>query len=915
LVGRRAELALLAQHLMVDREGTSLPPVLLLAGEPGIGKTRLLQEAAHQGRAAGWAVLDGGCHHRGGQEPYAPLLGALERCLERMARSARRGALQGCAWLARLLPELTADGLAPTPPWTLTPEQERRLMFKAVARFLNNVAEQGVENGSAMSGRGLGTLLVLDDLQWAGPDALDLLDTLVRSEMTVPLRVVAAYRDTETHAQTPLSVALADLAHAGLALQRTLGPLRAVEAAHLLETLIEEQETTPARLVRERVLQRAGGVPFFLVSWAQAQQPLLRDEGPAARKGAPRDVPWDVAQGVRQRVAALPEAAREVLGAAAVVGRAAPRSLLASVVACSAEETLSSLETACHAHLLEEAGEHAYQFVHDVVREVVESDLGAARRAVLHQRIAAALERAYGVLSVEEIGYHYACTEMDAEAALWLERAGDHAAASFANAAALEHYAAARQRLHAGDANKETLSRLDEKRGTVHTLLGEYQEAQAAFAAARTHAMQPARRAELWRAEGLTWERRGDYAQALAALGAAEAEGGTSALPSRMLAAVEERRGAVHFRRGELDAAAAAAARARALLSEEAGVDAGLVLARADHLQGNVAYMRGALAEAEEGYRRSLAIRERIGDQQGLADSWNNLGNVASDRGDLTLAEQCYRQSLTIRERIGDQQGLADSWTNLGVIALDRGDLAQAEQCYRQDLAIEERIGRQQGIARAWSNLGEIACARGELRTAALRCRQARRLAERIGAPDLAAFAAVEQARTRLRAGWLRAAEALLRHARTLAAMQGLWLPALHVALLTAELRLAEGQLEEAQQTAAGALQLASDGHLRREEAVARRLLGRCALRRGAPGEAETHLRAALVVATEARAALDVARIRLALAEAVLADGAGPTAMDAARALLAEARAQFAATGAALDLAEAERVAGGLQVP
>jgi predicted ATPase len=89
-----------------------------------------------------------------------------------------RSALRGCAWLVRLLPELATGPIEPLPAWALAPAHERRLMFEAVVRLLTNVA------GPA------GVLLLLDDLQWAGSDALDLLGTLVRSAAEVPLRIV-----------------------------------------------------------------------------------------------------------------------------------------------------------------------------------------------------------------------------------------------------------------------------------------------------------------------------------------------------------------------------------------------------------------------------------------------------------------------------------------------------------------------------------------------------------------------------------------------------------------------------------------------------------------------------------------------------------------------------------------------------
>lgn len=204
LVGRTLELERLERHLAGGE-----PALLLLTGEPGIGKSRLLQAATARAAGHGLRVLAGGCRPRGGQAPYTPLLEAVQAYLQVARPIDLRRALAGAAWLVRLLPELATAPIEPLPAWILPPEQERRLMFDAVQRFLANVAGPS------------GTLLVLDDLQWANTDALDLLAALVRAATRLPLRVLGAYRSTEVNPEDPLSVWLGDLAHAGLAAQYT----------------------------------------------------------------------------------------------------------------------------------------------------------------------------------------------------------------------------------------------------------------------------------------------------------------------------------------------------------------------------------------------------------------------------------------------------------------------------------------------------------------------------------------------------------------------------------------------------------------------------------------------------------------------------------------------------------------------
>lgn len=236
-VGRSADLAALERHV----RGAGVP-LLVLAGEPGIGKSRLLSEAAVLGARQGRVVLTGGCHQRGGQEPYAPVGDALVRYLRRLSVPRARAELRGCAWLVKLVPELADGPIEPLPVWTVSPRQERRLSFAAAARFLTNAGGAG------------GALLLLDDLQWAGPDTLDLLRTLISDGAATGLRLVAAYRDTEAPAG-PLAQLLADLAQAGAALQRTVGPLAWDEAAHLLRSLVGAGlSDAPGVAAREQLL-------------------------------------------------------------------------------------------------------------------------------------------------------------------------------------------------------------------------------------------------------------------------------------------------------------------------------------------------------------------------------------------------------------------------------------------------------------------------------------------------------------------------------------------------------------------------------------------------------------------------------------------------------------------------------------
>src|SRR5262249_43700544 len=164
-----------------------------------------------------------------------------------------------------------------------------------------------------------------------------------------PLRVLGSYRSTEARPGEPLAALVADLAAAGLAAQLDLSPLALEEATLLLTSLLDGSagaESVQGAQAGQmaQIVVRTGGVPFFLVSCAQAlrQHPLA-----GAATHTPEEVPWTVAQSLRQRLAVLPEAARDLLGAAAVIGRDVPGDLLQALALQPEREAVAALEATC----------------------------------------------------------------------------------------------------------------------------------------------------------------------------------------------------------------------------------------------------------------------------------------------------------------------------------------------------------------------------------------------------------------------------------------------------------------------------------------------------------------------------------------------------------------------------------------
>jgi tetratricopeptide (TPR) repeat protein len=313
-----------------------------------------------------------------------------------------------------------------------------------VARYLANVA------GPA------GTLLLLDDLQWADGDALAALETLVReaaeSVGSVPLRLLGAYRSTEVGPHDPLGPLLADLVREGRVLRRQLPLLSAAEARTLLAQLWPtgpEGEETGAEVAAEaaeaETLRRAEGLPFYLVSSARAaldRQNARGREPPDVTSGSGQ-VPASVAESVQARLAVLPAAARRLAEVAAVAGRISAAPVVLAVAARPEEEALDALDTLVHAGLLAEEGEETYRFTHDLIRDVIEDSLGSQRRRTWHRRIAEELERGGDPARqgrAAEIAEHFLAAGEQAQALPYALAAGDQAAAVYAHEVAEAHY-------------------------------------------------------------------------------------------------------------------------------------------------------------------------------------------------------------------------------------------------------------------------------------------------------------------------------------------------------------------------------------------------------------------------------------------------------------------------------------------
>ena len=483
LVGRDDQLAALDGVLAGARGGRGR--VVLVAGEPGIGKTRLAEEAARRAAAAGMRVAWGRCHEGDG----APALWPWAQVVRQLAAELAPGPLAAmlgpsAAWLGQLMPELAG----PAPPAGPVPVADL-----GAARFQLNQAVAGLLRRLAEA-RPL--LVVVDDLHWADVPSLSLLAFLAAELKDVRLVVVGTYRDVEVVAGQPLTETLGMLAREPVVERIPLGGLDRAGVARLVGRTIGGRPAEP--LVRA-VVDRCGGNPFFIAELLRLLQSEGRLAAPDAAVAARREVPVGVRDVLRRRLARLPAQTSTVLMVAAVAGRGFDLDLIEAVTGLDDEPALDAAEAAVLAGLVLEDDRAAgrYRFAHALVRETIYEDISRARRARLHARVVDALVAVRGPEPdpAAEMAYHcwQAAPVIGAGRALpYLLRAGEQAVAQLAYEAADEQFSRALEladQLPASPQATEQEIHIAARLGTVRLVTRGLADPDAAQALARARSL------------------------------------------------------------------------------------------------------------------------------------------------------------------------------------------------------------------------------------------------------------------------------------------------------------------------------------------------------------------------------------------------------------------------------------------
>jgi DNA-binding SARP family transcriptional activator/Tfp pilus assembly protein PilF len=693
-VGREREMAALDEHLEAVRCEAS-GRLVLVEGEAGVGKTRLVNEWLATLQDA--YILHGRCFEAEHSIPYHLWSDLLRASMDQAGWQQLGLPDLWLTELTHLIPELRV--IFPNLPQPVTPDPQlaRGRLGEAIHQWLRAL------------GRQCPICLFMDDLQWMDRASLAVLGYLLRYSADLPLMIVGAQRERETYPAWDRTQNL--LTREGLCHTMALFRLRFSDVAMIARQTGFRAVDPDAFL--KRLFRETEGNPLFVVEVLQSLRGLEVDPS------GEWPIPPTIKGVIQARLDRLSKPTHQMLTIAAVIGRSFEHTTLHAVTEQPVGQVLVALEEGIEAGVLVEQ-EGRYDFSHDQTRAVLYSRVSQARRRHLHLRVAEALEASFQ----DQPSPYFGLLANHFEAAGEAERArfyafceAKRAAELYADEDALAWYdrALALSEIASGEMPPDVLSKVMpfqqrtvstvhpvdalgvvyRQQGLVHQRCGRYDVARQRFERALARAVERSRLDEQSTAHGL-----------LSFLG---------------------------YLRGDYEALAQHAKRALDLATE-AGEDA----LQADGLRnlGIAAYRRGEYERAIAIYRESLEVACMIDDQAGMAKCYNNVGFALRTLCRFDEAVSSFQQALDLHEATGSIEGKAGVLANIGTVHARSGDLEAALACLQQAIALSNESHAHWVTAKAYRTLGSVYLQAGKWDEALASAEKARHLAEGLGSKE-----------------------------------------------------------------------------------------------------------------------------------------------------------------------------------
>ena len=659
--------------------------LILLEGEAGIGKTRLAEEFLADAQSKGAIVISARCYEGETQFAFGPIVSGLRAALalEGVDQRLKDIPLHWISEAARLLPELYTYRTGLPAPLPLDSPGAQSRFFEGLKQMLY-----------ALSKGKLPGIVFFDDIQWADDATLDLLNFLVRRLREQSVCLLVSLRDRQISNDNRLLQLRNEALRNGSATIISLSRLNFESVRELVLSTPLHDEALHEGFI-ERLYQETEGLPFFLVEYL-----LAITNGVLSAESKNWTPPGSVRELLHSRLKAVSETGRQLLGAAAVIGRSFDFDMLREVSGRGEEETVNALEELIAQGLVEEVDMSTndrvlkYDFSHERLRSLVYEETSLARRRLLHRRVAEAFigstreNRVLGTLA-GQIAYHYEKSGNEAVAADYFKQAGDYARSLYANTEALKHY---RMALALGYSSAAILH---ESIGDLFTLLGEYNNAIKSYETAAALCV-PAALANVEHKLGNVYERLGEwdlaeshYEMTLDIFGQEESEGECSKVYADWSLAV--------YHRGQIDRAINLAKQALNLAEEAQDTKA---LAQAHNILGILASNQHKAEEAQHHLEQSLVLAEELDDLSIRIAVLNNLALVCKSHREIERAITLTQEAVALCESQGDLHREAALYSNLADLFHEKSDAEVAMTYLKKSVSIFAEIGEEAGSMR-----------------------------------------------------------------------------------------------------------------------------------------------------------------------------------------------------------------------
>ncbi|MGC9357339.1 MAG: ATP-binding protein [Anaerolineae bacterium] len=830
LVGRKAERANLLASL--DRASAGQGGVFLIEGEPGVGKTRLVEEVARSADWRGFQVLWGACR----EAPYAPLIEALNGGLTPLRADQLTQLVEPplLSALSSLLP-LLAEQVNPSSIPSLDPVAEKERLHHALANCL------------VALGRIAPHLMILEDWQWMDPATLETLSLLASHLLDSRVLLLGTARSGPLRDRTDVWDQVLSLDRSGALEHVSLTCLNRAETGDLLCRLLDC--SLPQLDLVERIYATTQGNPLFVIEWLKA----LVEDGQLRRDSAGiwlplGDEPWQPPAAVQRVIATrldrLSADERRLLEAAAVLDEPLDFDLWSRTTGEGNEVLLAGSDELLRQQFIAEA-EAGYRFTHHLIRQEVYERIRAEDRQLWHLRAGLALEKIRPD-ELESLARHFERAGDEVRAFDYHLQAGDRARALYAHRSAQHHY------------------------GRAIALATSLDEPQVDGRVAATLC----RRAELRIMSGDFSAAEADYRKALGALDNSETD---RVCQGDILRGLGWLRGRYQ---GELDEGLTFLEQAQKLY-QDAGETHGLIqaLVHRGHLLAEQCHWSQAISLYDE----AQVLVRQVDDRSGLARVLLGRGVCHLFLSKPFEAEVDFEAAADLYSELGDRWGESQCRANLGQARLHLLDLPGAIAAFEQAWGINEEIGAETAQPFVLTGLAYALLAGGDLAGARQVVQEGIARQKPLGeASANMAFLLANLVRVQINTGELEAALETARKtvdvARQIQAPTAAW----GLRRLAYLYRLL-GQLDRAAALAEEALDLAREMNYDLGLALARQSLGEIALTQGELVTAREHLGFAMHLARQSGGWYEIGGARLAMAEYWLAAGRPARALALAR--------------------------------